>query len=217
MDRLRKGQRKSCLDMLSNFLPLGLTGLIRSLRFKWIGELLPEKCIVMFWHSRMIAGWWVARENAVALVSKSKDGEYLNSILTKWSYNVVRGSSSHSGKEALDNAIEMIKAGKASRLVITPDGPRGPKEMFKRGAFIAAQELDLPLYFLTIKYRAALQLPKSWDKFQIPYPLSRVVIISHRIDSTGFPIESEEQKIFLETASLPFQTLHPVTKIAVES
>jgi hypothetical protein len=203
--------------MLSNILPVGLTGLARSLRFKWIGEPLPEKCIVTFWHSRMIAGWWVARENAIALVSKSKDGEYLNGILTKWSYNVVRGSSSHSGKEALDEAIEMLKDRHAGRLVITPDGPRGPKEIFKRGAFIAARELDVPLYFLSIKYRANIQLLKSWDSFQIPYPLSQVNIISHRIDTRGFPSESEEQKLFLETGSIPFSTLHPIVKITVES
>ncbi len=192
--------------MLSTVLPPGLTTLIHSLRFKWIGEPLPEKCVVAFWHSRMIAGWWVARQDAVALVSKSKDGEYLDKILKNWDYKTVRGSSSVSGKEALDEALTMIRSGEVKRLVITPDGPRGPKEVFKRGAFLAAQELDLPLYFLSIEYNGGMDLTKSWDKFQVPYPLSSVTITPHLIDTSKFPSNPEEQKRFLEKASIPFRT-----------
>lgn len=194
--------------MLNKILPPSLTTLIRTLRFKWIGEPLPEKCVVAFWHSRMIGGWWVSRKNAVALVSQSKDGEYLNRILTKWKYKTVRGSSARSGKEALDEAMEMIRTSDAKRLVITPDGPQGPKEIFKRGAFIAAQELELPLYFLSIEYKGRIRLLKSWDTFQIPFPLSSVVITSHRLDITGFPSDPEEQKSFLEQASFPFNSSH---------
>jgi len=217
MIRPRSELRRFCWDMLNKILPPGLTTLVRSLRFKWIGEPLPEKCIVAFWHSRMIAGWWVAREHSVALVSKSKDGENLHKILTKWKYKTVRGSSSSSGKEALDEAIEMVEVGKAKRIVITPDGPRGPKEIFKRGAFIAAKELELPLYFLSIEYSGAMKLRKSWDKFEIPYPLSSVTITSHRLDLTDFPIDFEDQKIFLEQASSAFNTLHPNIIIAAEA
>ena len=195
--------------MLSTLLPPSLTTLIRTLRFTWIGEPLPEKCVVAFWHSRMIAGWWLSRKHAVALVSQSKDGEYLNKILTKWNYKTVRGSSARSGKEALDEAITMVQNGEAKKIVITPDGPQGPKEIFKRGVFIAAQELDLPLYFLSIEYKGRLRLLKSWDAFQIPFPFSSVVITSHRLDMTTFPTDPEEQKIFLEQASFPFNTSHP--------
>ncbi len=195
--------------MLNTILPPSLTTLIRTLRFKWIGEPLPEKCIVAFWHSRMIGGWWVSRKNAIALVSESKDGEYLNKILTKWKYRTVRGSSTRSGKQALDEAIAMLQTGDGKRIVITPDGPQGPKEIFKRGIFIAGQELELPLYFLSIEYRGRIRLLKSWDKFQVPFPLSSVVITSHRLDTTTFPSDPEEQKIFLEQASFPFSTSHP--------
>lgn len=193
--------------MLRNLLPSGMTTLVHSLRFKWIGDPLPEKCIVAFWHSQMIGGWWVSRENALALVSKSKDGEYLNKILVKWGYKTVRGSSSVSGKEALTEAIEKIRSGEVMRLVITPDGPRGPREIFKRGAFIAAKELNLPLFFLSIEYKGGFDLVKSWDRFQIPYPLSSVIITPHQVDTTNFPSDQDEQKVFLENISLPFRTV----------
>ena len=198
--------------MINKILPSGLTTLIRSLRFKWKGEPLPEKCVVAFWHSKMIAGWWVSRKNAVALVSKSQDGEYLQHILEKWKYQTVRGSSSSSGKEALDEAIEIIKSGEAKRLVITPDGPKGPAEIFKRGIFIAAQELHLPLYFLSIQYNDGMYLMKSWDQFQIPYPLSSIIITPHLIDTSNFPSDPDAQKIFLEKASNPFRS-DPIVRV----
>jgi lysophospholipid acyltransferase (LPLAT)-like uncharacterized protein len=203
--------------MLSTVLPPSVTTLIHSLRFKWIGEPLPEKCIVAFWHSQMIGGWWVTRKNAVALVSKSKDGEFLNKILTRWEYKTVRGSSSRSGREALDDAMDMIRSGEAGRLVLTPDGPRGPKEIFKRGAFVAAQELQLPLFFLSIEYKDGMILEKSWDKFRIPYPLSSVIITSHQIDISEFPPGLEEQKIYLDRISRTFQTLNSPEAIPAEA
>ncbi len=203
--------------MLKILLPSGVTTLIRSLRFKWIGEPLPEKCIVAFWHAQMLAGWWIARHDAVALVSKSKDGEYLNTILRKWSYRSVRGSSSVSGKEALDEAIEMMHEGRSKRLVITPDGPRGPREVFKRGVFIASQELSLPLFFLSIEYKNAMTLPRSWDKFQIPYPFSSVTITPHLIDIGDFPSEPEAQKKILESMSLRYGTSRHLISSPVEA
>ena len=201
--------------MLKALLPFGLTTLVHSLRIKWIGDPLPEKCIVAFWHSRMIAGWWVTREHAVALISKSEDGEYLNSILTKWNYKTVRGSSSTSGKEALEEAINIIRSGNANRLVITPDGPRGPQEIFKRGAFIAAQELHLPLYFLFIEYKHAIHLRKSWDEFQIPYPFSTVYVSAHQVETLNFPLEHEEQKSFLLETSRKYN--NPIGAIATQA
>lgn len=196
--------------MLKSLLPPGLTTLIHTLRLKWTGDPLPEKCVIAFWHSRMIAGWWISRSSAVALVSKSRDGEDLNAILTKWSYKTVRGSSSVSGKEALDEAIELIRNGDAKRLVITPDGPRGPREIFKRGAFVAARELGLPLYFLSIEYKGGMDLRKSWDKFQIPFPLSTVIVTPHQIDTLDFPSDPDEQKVYLENVSVQFRTSPPV-------
>jgi hypothetical protein len=184
-----------------------LSLLAKTLRITGEGEPLPERCVVAFWHSRMIGGWWAARKDALALVSKSSDGEKLSDLLTKWKYKLVRGSSLRDGKEALNEAIEMIKDGEAKRLVITPDGPRGPREEFKRGAFIAAQELAIPLVFLHINYLNKLKLAKSWDRFEIPYPFSQVKINVEHIDISSFPVEVEAQKEWLVEVSEQYKTI----------
>lgn len=192
---------------MSRVLGTGISALIRSLRIEWRGDPLPERAVVAFWHAKMLAGWWVARKHAVALVSRSKDGERLAQILESWKYKLVRGSSGKGGSEALDNAIELVRIGAAKRLAITPDGPRGPREVMKRGAFIAAGELGLPLIFLDITYEHAKVLPKSWDRFEVPYPLSKVIIDPHIIDVSDFPNEKEDQQEYLQKLSY---TLTPI-------
>jgi len=186
---------------MSAILSVGITSLVKTLRVEWDGLPLPDHAVVAFWHSKMIAGWWLARKNAVAMVSQSKDGEHLAEILRKWKYKLVRGSSSKDGREALENAIELIKCGAVSRLVITPDGPRGPREAMKRGAFIAAKELDLPLIFLKISYENAKVLSKSWDKFEVPYPFSKVKVDAIRFDASDFPEDKDSQRIYVEHIS----------------
>lgn len=192
--------------MIETLLPPGLSALVRTLRYDWIGAPLPERAIVTFWHSKMIAGWWMSRKHAAALVSKSKDGEYLSSVLKKWKYDVVRGSSGKEGMKALSVAMQMITDGRVSRLVITPDGPQGPREVFKRGMFIAAAELDLPLYFLDVSYSTAKTFDDSWDKFEVPMPLSKVTIVSHHLDIHDFPEGKDAQNDFLVEASRRFQS-----------
>lgn len=186
---------------MSALLPFGISALVKTLRFKWSGSPLPDKCIVAFWHSKMIAGWYVSKKDVVALVSPSKDGDYLTSVLEKWRYTVVRGSSSKKGMEALEEAMVMIGSGNSKRIVITPDGPRGPKEEFKRGAFIAAKELGLPLLFLHINYRSSYKLSKSWDTFEIPLPFSVVDVYAEELDTSVFPDDRDGQRIYLEQLS----------------
>lgn len=120
----------------------------------------------------MLVGWWIFKNrNYTALVSQSKDGEILTKILTKWNYNVVRGSSSKGGKEALMEIIEIAKLKRS--VVITPDGPRGPAEEMKNGAFIISHESNVPLIPVKIIYKHKFIFKKSWDKFEVPLPFSK--------------------------------------------
>lgn len=183
-------------------LPAVATLAARTLRVRIEGE-LPKRAVIIFWHGKMFAGWYAAatyspsQARPVALVSLSKDGEILSSVLERWGYKVERGSSSRSGLEALERAIGRIRRGECDRIVITPDGPRGPIHRLKRGAFLAAQELQLPVYFLRIQYRRAKVLRKSWDKFEIPLPFSGVRILAEQIPLTDYPESIDGQHEWL--------------------
>lgn len=162
----------------SVILPKGLTMLARSIRF-CASEELPRSSVIAFWHGDMIAGWYCHRENSCAMVSASSDGSLLDSVLRGWGIETLRGSSSRGGSDALGVAVKRLNEG--SRLLITPDGPRGPRHEMKIGALIASQRAQVPLVFATMKYQRVASL-KSWDRFVIPHPFSRVDI-SYKIFS----------------------------------
>jgi lysophospholipid acyltransferase (LPLAT)-like uncharacterized protein len=128
--------------------------------------------IFIFWHSKMLIGWWLfKKENYLALVSKSKDGDILTRLLYNWKYNVIRGSSSKGGKDALEQIINDISNGNS--VVITPDGPRGPAREIKNGALIISNKTGYPIIPVKINYSRKKILNKSWDKFEIPLPFSK--------------------------------------------
>jgi hypothetical protein len=191
--------------IIRRLLSIFATALAATIRCRWIGEPIPERSVVMFWHGKMFAGWYSVRDRKpVALVSKSKDGAYLAAVLASWGYRLARGSSKKEGMEALHQAMENIRNGDSNTLVITPDGPRGPYHQFKRGAFIGARELGLPLSMLSIQYESPIRFLKSWDRFELPKPFSRVTISSCSIDVSEFPPGVEDQRAWLDELARTF-------------
>ncbi|MGE5364832.1 MAG: lysophospholipid acyltransferase family protein [Bacteroidota bacterium] len=142
-----------------------------------VNRMRKEGCnfIYAFWHGHMLIPWFFHRGQGIrALVSKSKDGELLCSVLSKWGYQPVRGSSSTGGSEALLRMVKMANDGYT--LAITPDGPRGPEYVFKPGAVITAQRAQVPLVLLATGYEKTRVL-RSWDHFRIPKFFSKVSLV----------------------------------------
>ncbi|MDP1676683.1 MAG: lysophospholipid acyltransferase family protein [Bacteroidota bacterium] len=135
-----------------------------------------KNVIVTFWHDSMFVGWFLHRPQTnwkiSALVSQSNDGEFLSTILERWNYTMIRGSSHTGGKEAMQLMVDEVENGNS--LAITPDGPRGPRHEMKMGAVRVAQRTGVPLILVGIATLKKKQL-RSWDKFEVPRPFSTVV------------------------------------------
>ena len=56
---------------------------------------------------------------------------------------------------------------------ITPDGPKGPSMVFKPGAVSLSRLSRRPFMLLGIGYGSCHRL-RSWDRFALPLPFSRV-------------------------------------------
>jgi hypothetical protein len=134
--------------------------------------------VFAFWHGSMVLGWYAhgpkKGENVSALVSLSKDGAILASVLENWGYTLIRGSSHIGGKEALQSMVDA--ASRHSSLCVTPDGPTGPRHIMKPGAVLAAQRAGVPLVIVGIAAARKKILTRSWDRFEIPLPFSRVCL-----------------------------------------
>lgn len=164
------------------FLFFAVNVLCKSLRIKFenseaVQKLIDEKknFVVAFWHGSMLLGWFLHRnKNFAALVSKSKDGDLLSNVLTKWKFEVARGSSHIGGKDALE--ILLKQASEGFSIAITPDGPTGPIYKMKAGAVITAKKAKIPLFLLGLANRKKRKL-KSWDGFEVPKFFSKSVAV----------------------------------------
>lgn len=134
-----------------------------------------ENGVIAFWHGDMLPVWFAfSKFDSSAIVSASKDGEILTTLLKMWGLCVIRGSSSKGGHKALEIMIEEAKKG--NFVLITPDGPQGPAKKMKAGAVLTAIRANVPFYFVNVKMEKSMIFEKSWDKFQFPYPFSRINI-----------------------------------------
>jgi len=156
----------------------------RSLRFDIEPEDLraitkrDEPVAIILWHNRLFLAAEVVRRYrkgrpAYSLVSASKDGAWLDAFFTQVGLRTVRGSSHRFGREAVSALIAALRAG--HDIGVTPDGPRGPCYEFKPGALVVTRRAGVPLLLLGGEFRSARRL-KSWDRFCMPRPFSRVKI-----------------------------------------
>ncbi len=149
---------------------------MKTLKIKANGNINASKgrFVGAFWHGKMLVGWYLFRgNNPAAIVSESPDGELLVKLLKAWEYKIVRGSSSRSGKKALNEMVELAKEGNS--IIVTPDGPTGPPRKFKAGAVVTAKRTGLPLLLCGIGCRKAVKF-KSWDSFELPLPFTEVQV-----------------------------------------
>ena len=144
---------------------------------------LPPKLVYASWHNYLFAWTYLYKKflypkKIHCLISASGDGAYLTVLLEKGGLFCVRGSSSFRSRTAIREMRKRLQ--KEEALAITPDGPRGPRHKVKEGlAQIAHKESTAIL--LIVPYYAKSWKLNSWDRFEIPYPFSKVFVVSRLI------------------------------------
>jgi lysophospholipid acyltransferase (LPLAT)-like uncharacterized protein len=132
--------------------------------------------ILAFWHGRMLPMLPLRAHRARGihvLVSPSDDGGLASIALRRFGYRVVRGSLSRGGSRALREMDDVLANG--GQLVLTPDGPRGPRHQMNSGVAWLARASGAPIVPVGVAVDRAWHL-RSWDRFTIPKPFARVVI-----------------------------------------
>ena len=128
-----------------------------------------------FWHSQILTLSFIFRSTRkTALISKSRDGQRAAVIAKLWGHDVIYGSSSRGGMSGLRQCLRVL--GKKRSIVITPDGPRGPREVVKAGIAQIALLSQAQVVPISIFPSHVWRL-KSWDSFMIPKPFSKIDIV----------------------------------------
>ncbi|MFQ5963953.1 MAG: lysophospholipid acyltransferase family protein [Candidatus Scalinduaceae bacterium] len=137
--------------------------------------------IFAYWHSFMLAPGYATRNLGIkVLISRHTDGDYIAQIAQQLGFSPVRGSTTRGGMNALLNMIKENKRG--TSFIITPDGPRGPRFVVQPGIVFLGQKTSYPIFPVSLGLTNYWELP-SWDRFRIPKPFSRAIVIY------GDPIE----------------------------
>lgn len=100
--------------------------------------------ILAFWHAQqlMIPIGYRGTGSHV-LISRHGDGEIIARIIARFGHEAVRGSSTRGGAGALRALIKLGRSGRD--VVVTPDGPKGPRHVAKLGVIHLAKATGLPI------------------------------------------------------------------------
>ncbi len=154
--------------------------------------------IYAIWHGRLFYMTFFNRWQGIfALVSPSTDGEIISRTIRLFGIRTIRGSSYKSGSKAFRELIRVVR--NKGRVFITVDGSRGPVFNVQKGILHLAKISNMPVLPVTYGAEKA-HVFKSWDRFIIPYPFTRVVVIYG--EPVYVPRDSSEEEIEAKRAEL---------------
>jgi lysophospholipid acyltransferase (LPLAT)-like uncharacterized protein len=168
---------------------------------------MTENYIGGLWHNRLLLISYVLKRFAphrpgAGLISASRDGDLIAPLVERFGFQVVRGSSSRLGATGMLELVGILAAGRD--VLLTPDGPRGPVYELGPGIILLAQKSGSPIQPINMEFSSCWRA-KSWDRFILPRPFSKVRVIFgrlHRVKSTITPEEFEAERVRLQDAMM---------------
>ena len=158
------------------FLYIRAVNLTSSIQFE--NESIPKQFwnndkpfILAFWHSQlmMIGFSWKKNKNVNILASSHSDGRF-GAIVGKY-FNLNNIQTSEKNKSvSLRYIFKLLNDN--NYIGITPDGPRGPKEIVSEGIIKIAKTSKVPIIPIGFWSSKNFKL-KSWDSFLITLPFSK--------------------------------------------
>lgn len=172
---------------------------VHNVEYREMAEDQKKAVIATFWHYSLVYVLYHMRtESAVALVSASKDGEYIAKLAQNLDFETVRGSRNRKGLRALKELIICLNRGK--HIAVVADGSQGPSLVVQPGSILMASRTGSPI--LPIGWSASSYYTfKSWDRTAIPRPFSRIaffygepLLVPEKLDGEGI----EQYRLILE-------------------
>ncbi len=166
-------------------------------KYHFIDTPIEDQCIAVTWHGELLVSPQVYRalrpkNKTSAIISQHFNGELIARVLGFFGIQALRGSSRRGAKSVLINAIKAIKEGES--IMITPDGPRGPRHSMSDGAVALALRSKLPIMIVNYQANSYWQL-SSWDRFIIPKPFAKLDIYHQVVELDGSTKEEAKEHL----------------------
>ena len=167
-----------------------------------------------FWHGRLIMSFPAWRSLLARLGIKASpeiyvmssthgDGRLIQRTAGHLGARAIWGSSRRGGLKALISAERALLDGNI--VVITPDGPRGPRMRMQPGIAYLAERTNVPIIPITFGTKP-LRTIDSWDRFAVVLPFARGTV------AFGEPIilpkggDTESHRSLIEERMIAFST-----------
>lgn len=168
-----------------------------------------EGFIYCVWHDAITFPMFAGRHvRTFALVSRHQDGSHLASGLKMLGIGLVRGSSGRSGANAIR---EVMRLPTNSHLVVTPDGPRGPRRQTKPGLVFLASHCGRSIVPTAFSAARFWRIPGKWTDLSIPKPFSKVYALS------GPPIAVPKGSTEAELESIHLRLQSEMDRLSAEA
>ncbi len=165
-----------------------------------------------FWHGRLLMSYpaWrslraklgVAHPPDLYIISSTHgDGQLIQRAAHLLGAKTLWGSSRRGGAKVLREAQKVLEDGHI--LVMTPDGPKGPRMRSHPGIAYLAKQTNVPVVPVTFATRRQ-RIFKSWDRFMLVLPFARGIV------AFGDPIkltaesDTETDRSFIEDRMITF-------------
>jgi lysophospholipid acyltransferase (LPLAT)-like uncharacterized protein len=178
-----------------------------------------------FWHGRLLMSYpaWrgllaklgVKKQQDLYIISSAQgDGKLIQRAANRLGARTLWGSSRRGGAKVLREAQKVLEDG--SILVITPDGPRGPRMRSQPGIAYLARSAHVPVVPITFATKRQRTF-NSWDRFMLVFPFARgtvafgdPIVLPEGGDTESYRALIEERMIRLSTEVDLAQGIDPV-------
>lgn len=142
------------------------------------------------WHGRtFVAALFFRGRGVWTIISQSRDGEMQNGIFRRFGFRTIRGSTGRGGVRAAIESIKVLRQG--AEMAFTPDGPRGPSGVVQAGIMMMAQKSGAAIVPVGVSCSRRWLAP-TWDRYMVPKPFSRAVMLFGSPFSVPEAASSEE-------------------------
>jgi lysophospholipid acyltransferase (LPLAT)-like uncharacterized protein len=171
-----------------------------------------QKAIYIFWHGRLLVlpHFHPSKICTWGVISTHSDGAIISKIVRFSGIRNIAGSTNRQSTKAFRGIVSKLNAG--NTVMLTPDGPRGPRMRINSNIASIAKMTGVPI--IPITYSASkCKILGSWDKFLFPYPFCNISIIYGT--PAHVPKDITKEKINILKSSLEIE-LNKITKKADE-
>jgi lysophospholipid acyltransferase (LPLAT)-like uncharacterized protein len=156
--------------------------LFASCRIEHHGRANLDRCegqgafVAAFWHYSVFNVLHLQRiheKSWVAMVSGSRDAEYVARVLERHGCVTVRGSRHKGGIGALRKMVAWMRQG--FNAAIVADGSQGPARRVQAGVILLAAKAGAPILPLVVT-SDRYWVFGSWDRSMVPKPFARLAV-----------------------------------------